>query len=78
MSYDVEIYDESELPEDVMARIMGVFVFYGVDKSEYIFCQYLEGYGSKSASYERLDDDVTFCIEWDENNELVQCEVARD
>ena len=79
MSYEVEIYDESKLPVDVLARIKGVFVFYGIDKSDYCFCQYLEGYGTRSASYERVEDeDVTFCMEWDENMELVQCEVARD
>jgi hypothetical protein len=77
--YDVEIYDESEVPPDMLARIKGAFVALAIDKSDYDFCQYLEIDGVRSAAYERTEDeDVTFCMEWNSDMELVQCEVARD
>jgi len=79
MSYEVEIYDESEVPEDVAALIEKAFETKGVSRDDFCFCQYLEGYGSRSASYEhKQNEDITFYIEWSEDMELTECEVTED
>ena len=75
--YDVQIYEESDVPKDIMVLIDSAFESQGVQKSDFMFCQYTEIYGCREVVYEHKEDDSTFYAEW-KNMELTECSVTID
>ena len=77
--YDVEVYDENNVPEEILEIVESQFIALGHNKEDFDFCQYLVSFGNHLVCYEsKFDPNYSFNLELDSELHVLCCEVSED